>query len=82
MSVRPKGESYSHSDINTRKVKKKADFNGRTQNMRRRNGKPRVECVDGRHPPSKTPMDMPEWSEMAEQINWRAKQPSQVACFS
>ena len=25
---------------------------------------------------------MPEWRETTEQIDWRAKQPSQVACFS
>ena len=29
-----------------------------------------------------TAMDMPEWREMTEQIDWWAKQPSQVACFS
>ena len=52
------------------------------------NGKPRQECVNGRHPPSKPPvgvlaaLDMPEWRETTEQIDWRAKQPSQVACFS
>ena len=45
-------------------------------------------CINGRHPPSKTPvgvraaLDMPEWSEMTEQIDWREKQPSRVACFS
>ena len=27
-------------------------------------------------------LDMPEWRGMADQIDWRAKQPSQVACFS
>ena len=26
--------------------------------------------------------DMPEWRETTEQIDWLAKQPSQVACFS
>ena len=51
-------------------------------------GKPRQECVDGWRPPWKAPvsvlhaLDMPEWREMGEQIDWRAKQPSQVACFS
>ena len=25
---------------------------------------------------------LPEWREMTEQIDWRAKRPSQVACFS
>ena len=30
----------------------------------------------------RTALDMPEWREMTEQIDWRAKQPSQVACFS
>ena len=29
-----------------------------------------------------TALDMLEWREMIEQIDWRAKQPSQVACFS
>ena len=29
-----------------------------------------------------TALVMPEWREMTEQIDWRAKQPSQVACFS
>ena len=29
-----------------------------------------------------TALDMPEWREMTEQIDWRAKQPSQMACFS
>ena len=29
-----------------------------------------------------TALDMPEWREMTQQIDWRAKQPSQVACFS
>ena len=40
--------------------------------------------VDGRHPPSKTPVGVqpPEWRETTEQTDWRAKQPSQVACFS
>ena len=27
-------------------------------------------------------LDMPEWREMTEQIHWRARQPSHVACFS
>ena len=27
-------------------------------------------------------LDMPEWREMTEQIDWRAKQPPQVACVS
>ena len=27
-----------------------------------------------------TALDMPEWRETTEQIDWRAKQPSQVAC--
>ena len=27
-------------------------------------------------------LDMPEWREMTEQIDWQAKQPSQAACFS
>ena len=29
-----------------------------------------------------TSLDMPEWREMTEQIDWRVKQPSRVACFS
>ena len=29
-----------------------------------------------------TTMDMPECKEMTKQIHWRAKQPSEVACFS
>ena len=29
-----------------------------------------------------TTLDMPEWREMTEQIDWRAKQPPQVAFFS
>ena len=29
-----------------------------------------------------TALDVPEWREMTEQTDWRAKQPSQVACFS
>ena len=29
-----------------------------------------------------TALDMPEWWEMADQIHWRTKQLSQVACFS
>ena len=29
-----------------------------------------------------TALDMLEWREMTEQIDWRAKQPSQMACFS
>ena len=29
-----------------------------------------------------TKLDMPEWREVIEQIDWRAKQPSQVACLS
>ena len=29
-----------------------------------------------------TALDMPEWGETTEQTDWRAKQPSQVACFS
>ena len=28
-----------------------------------------------------TAQDMPEWREMTEQTDWRAKQPPQVACF-
>ena len=27
-------------------------------------------------------LDMPEWRDMTEQIDWRAKQPLRVACFS
>ena len=27
-------------------------------------------------------LDMPEWRETTQQTDWRAKQPSQVACFS
>ena len=27
-------------------------------------------------------LDMPEWGEMTEQIDWRAKQPSQVVWVS
>ena len=50
------------------------------------NGKPRLECADGRHPPSKTPVgvlpSMPEWRDSTEQTDWRAKQSSEVACFS
>ena len=44
-------------------------------------GKPRLECVNGQHPPSKTPvalntaLDMLEWREITEQIDWWAKQP-------
>ena len=29
-----------------------------------------------------TALDMPEWSETTEQTDWRAKQPSRVACIS
>ena len=29
-----------------------------------------------------TALAIPEWREMTEQIDWRARQPSQVACFS
>ena len=29
-----------------------------------------------------TALDMPEWRETTEQIDWREKQPTQVACFS
>ena len=29
-----------------------------------------------------TALDMPEWRETTEQVDWQAKQPSQVACFS
>ena len=29
-----------------------------------------------------TALGMPEWRETTEQIDWRAKQPSQMACFS
>ena len=29
-----------------------------------------------------TALDMPEWREMTEEINWLSKQPSQVVCFS
>ena len=29
-----------------------------------------------------TALDMPEWREATEQIDWRAKQPPRVACFS
>ena len=29
-----------------------------------------------------TALDMLEWRETTEQIDWRAKEPSQVACFS
>ena len=29
-----------------------------------------------------TALDMPEWREMTKQIDWQAKQASQVACFS
>ena len=28
-----------------------------------------------------TALDMPEWREMTERIDWRATQPSQVDCF-
>ena len=48
-------------------------------------GSPDPGCVNGRHPPSKTPvsaLDMPEWIEITEQIDWWAKQQSQVACVS
>ena len=35
------------------------------------------------HPPSKTPVGVvPDSGEMIEQIDWRAKQPYQVAWFS
>ena len=29
-----------------------------------------------------TALDIPEWREMTDQTDWRAKQPSQVVCFS
>ena len=44
-------------------------------------------CVDGRHPPSKTPVGVPLWTCRSEG-KWPSrqtggkKQPSQVACFS
>ena len=51
------------------------------------NGKPRVECVNGQHPPSKTPVGVLPWTcrserDTTEQTDWQAKQPSQVACIS
>ena len=55
-------------------------FNERATKSEKWNGKPRPECVDGRHPHSKTPMGV--LSEMTEHIDWRARQPSQMACFS
>ena len=43
--------------------------------------------LDGQHPPSKTPVGVLPWTcrsdgkcQMTEQIDWRAKQLSQVAC--
>ena len=55
---------------------------------KKRNGKPRLECVNGRHSVTfgnscrYIARDMPEWRETTEQIEWRADQPSRVACFS
>ena len=51
------------------------------------NGKPRLACVNVRHPPSKksygcTVLDMPESKEMTEQIDWQATQPSQAVYVS
>ena len=47
------------------------------------NGKPRLACVNVRHPPPTNPigvlvLDIPESKEMTEQIDWREKQPSQA----
>ena len=50
------------------------------------NGKPRLACrclaSTFENSCRCTALDMPEWREMAEQIDWRAKQSSQVAYFS
>ena len=45
-------------------------------------GKSRQERVDGRHPPSKNALDMPEWRETTEQTGRNSRQPSQVVCIS
>ena len=51
-------------------------FNDIATKREKWNGKPRLECVSGQHPPSKTPvdiaLDIPEWREMTEQIDWQA----------
>ena len=36
------------------------------------NGKPRVECGNGRHPPSKTPVGALPWTGMSEATPWFA----------
>ena len=56
-----------------------------TTNCERFNGKPRLTCVNGRHPPTKTSADALTWTcqsdgKMTEQVDRRAKQPPQVAC--
>ena len=51
--------------------------------------KPRLECISGRHPLTfknylwvvQAAQYLPEWREKTKQIDWWAKQPSQVAWF-
>ena len=60
-------------------------FNELAPKSEKWNGKPRLECVNSWHPPSKTPVDILPWTCQSEgkwqQKDCWAKQPSQVACF-
>ena len=51
------------------------------------NRKPGLACVNVQHPPSKNHVGVLSWTcrsqrKMTEQIDWREKEPSQVACVS
>ena len=66
---------------------KAVSHNSLATRSKKRSRQTRPACVNVRHPPLEnscgcTALDMMEWKQMTEQIDWWAKQPSQAACAS